>query len=640
MEIRILGIKYKNIREFNDLEISFHKESGESSNHHISLIQMPNGTGKTTTLNLIKYTLSGEMPSIDEIKSFASKDSDDGYFELRALIDKKYYAIRLILDYLNGECKFYTSQSKTEGGGREDGHNLPNEVKHILTAEFTKLFVFDGELSKKLLDKNDSAAKNAIEVIYHLDKLLTLNSSIDRIVSEIQKKKVSGVKGSQGLTQRKTVLKNLREVRNHLYDEKSKIMLYLEKKQTKLDELEKQKDNYIDIYEDAKNKKDEIIEEQNIISQSIIQDVKYILTSIRDPVQYSPFFNSGLNDLANNLIKLKLPQTTSTEFFKELAHSEICICGEPIDDIHKQNILNNASKYLSEDDILVMNSVKSSISDILPFEKIDDSISIVTENRDKLSELRQELDHLNTYFSADDKKKYDELDTKISECNEIMRECSIMLNMITTDTDTGGLDKEENIYLCEKAIQKLEDEIKEATQTVEFKTQAEKLKEINKNIREQANRKIKKQIIIESNQKITQLLNKDDILIDNIEDSIKIKDRDGVSQGQSLAIAYAYLATLFDDSNYKIPFVIDSPAGALDIEVRREVSSIIPKLYKQLIIFILSSERKGFIDGIESYEDIQYLTIYKNKDAAAISTHNEKDFFMNFQSEGDYVSAQ
>ena len=638
MDIRIIGFKYKNIREFDDLEISFHKEGGESNTHHISLIQMPNGTGKTTTLNLIKHTLSGKKPSSDEIESFASKDSNDGFFELRVIINEEYFAFRLTFDYLNNDCKFYTTESKIEGGGRSEGHNLPLDVKPILTKEFVSLFVFDGELSKKLLDKQDSAAKNAIEVIYHLDQLLALNSTIDRIILETQKKKESRVKGNQGLTQRKTVLKNLKQTKNDLYAQKDKIESYLEKKRTKLTELEKQRDDYFDKYDDAKEQKDQIIAAQKDLSQSIIKNVKTILTSIHDPLQYSPFFNSGLSDLANNLIKLKLPATTSAEFFKELAHSKICICGEPIDDIHKQNILDNASKYLSEDDILVMNAVKSSISDILPFEKMDNLITELSNERDEFDGLKQNLDYLNAYFSADDKQKYEELDAKIVKCGEVIRECNIMLNLITTDTDTEGMAKDDNIHLCEIAIRKLMDEIKEATQTVKFTNQSEKLKKINDSIRKQANSEIKEQIIIESNQKIIQLLNKDNILIEDIGQSIEIKGKSGVSQGQSLAIAYAYLATLFDDSNYRIPFVIDSPAGALDIEVRREVSSIIPKLYDQLIIFILSGEREGFIDGIESNKDIQYLTIYKDNDA--IHTHQNKDYFMSFQSEENYVSAQ
>ena len=643
MDIKLLKIKYKNIREFDDLEISFMNDDDQEHPYHISLIQMPNGTGKTTTIDLMRCAISGQKPL--KIKSFASKDKsiDEGFFEIHGYIDNQYYVFRLNFDFLNEECEFYTSRPNITGGGMQKGHNLPVGIKHIVDAAFTDLFIFDGELSKRLLKPEYSAAKDAIEVIYHLDKLSALNNEIDSIVQDRQKNKMSGVTSDQGLTQQKTRLKNLKITLENLDQGKSEIETHIKEQSDKLIGLESQKNAYYEKYKDAKKMRDDILAKKNETLQSIINNVDETLDIIRMPTQYSLFFYNELNDLGNNLVKLKLPKTISTEFFNELADSERCVCGELIDEIRKQNILKNAEAYLSDDDIAEMNSVKKSIKDIQNYINLSTHMEKLSTDHRRSNELRQELNFLEISFSDTDRKMYDTIKKEITRIKYKIENCSKTLLYLTTDDKIylEGLTEKDNIYLCNQAIDELTKRIDEATNTVNFSTQAKMLRSINDRIRNRANSDIKKQIIIESNQKIMQLLGTNEILIGDINNSLSIKDRDGVSQGQSLAIAYAYLATLFDDSSHKIPFVIDSPAGALDLEVRREVSNIIPKLYDQLVIFIISSEREGFIDGIEAYGDLQYVTVYKDRKDGHVCTNFDKDFFMNFHSEdANVISAQ
>ena len=146
--------------------------------------------------------------------------------------------------------------------------------------------------------------------------------------------------------------------------------------------------------------------------------------------------------------------------------------------------------------------------------------------------------------------------------------------------------------------------------------------------------KIKQYVVKKSNVRIEKLMKNKDALIDQIKGCIKIKNKEGISQGQSLAVAYSFLATLFEESPFTVPFIVDSPAGSLDIQVRREVSKLIPNLFNQFIVFIISSERDGFIDGIETFKEVQYYTIHKDpNDPEVTNLHNEKNYFMKFHSE-------
>jgi len=83
MDLKITGIRYENIREFENVELDFANGSNDNP-HHISLVQMPNGTGKTTTMNLIRTTLLGKEMDQDEVRSYQPSDFDaiEGAFEI------------------------------------------------------------------------------------------------------------------------------------------------------------------------------------------------------------------------------------------------------------------------------------------------------------------------------------------------------------------------------------------------------------------------------------------------------------------------------------------------------------------------------------------------------------------------------
>ena len=58
MKIKILGWEYENIRRIGKLNIDLNRPDG--SVYENTFIMMPNGTGKTTTLRLIRAMLTGE----------------------------------------------------------------------------------------------------------------------------------------------------------------------------------------------------------------------------------------------------------------------------------------------------------------------------------------------------------------------------------------------------------------------------------------------------------------------------------------------------------------------------------------------------------------------------------------------------
>ena len=82
--------------------------------HRISLIQMPNGTGKTTTLTLLRNALSGKMDQwVPTLKELAGKNSLAGIFVVNLMMDDRRLTIELRLDFIEETIRYRTTFGAT-----------------------------------------------------------------------------------------------------------------------------------------------------------------------------------------------------------------------------------------------------------------------------------------------------------------------------------------------------------------------------------------------------------------------------------------------------------------------------------------------------------------------------------------------
>ena len=81
--IKVAGWRAEGLR-CPDHQVSFLKDKDGQDIYPVSLIQMPNGTGKTTTLELLRAALSGDALtgkgsaqewSVDKVQSFQKRNS-------------------------------------------------------------------------------------------------------------------------------------------------------------------------------------------------------------------------------------------------------------------------------------------------------------------------------------------------------------------------------------------------------------------------------------------------------------------------------------------------------------------------------------------------------------------------------------
>lgn len=631
MKMSILEIEYKNIRKISELKLSFVDANGKSIKNNF--VMMANGTGKTTTMELIKGLMDGSAAdwSAKKIKTFAptTSHSDVGVFSIAVKFDERQYKYFLYMNYKTGTANIKTTT--TTLGGMEDGRHLPDALKGIFTPEFVRRFVFDGEQAEKTMDSSSNEAEETIRYLYRLDELDEIIATNQRILSEIQD--AEGSKGS------KSSLSNLRTRQEGVKTTISKLQkraAHLRKGIKTFEDERKEKITQRDAldknYETLNQEKQEILNLQQHNKDSIDAQISEIIRLSKSPYLISQEFCDRMYGLGSSMTKLKLPKTISKDFFVELAHAKDCICGRCIGKSEKKTILENAEKYLGSDQQSVLNAIKSSLMACSYDSSLSDAFT-------ELSKLREEANRLQTRLNTNAEKllkaggeEAAKLKARTDELEKYIAVSKYQLDIIESkDENNEELTEDNNLYKAQLLYKDYEHKIASATRTNAALYRKEVVESLVFAIKEQATAELKKEIIRKANEKIQKVITDDFIEIDNIDRYIKLKERSGASQGQTLGIAYCFLGTLFEDSELEFPFIIDSPTGSMDFDKREAVADIIPKVFNQMISFVQSAEVKRFADRFYDNPDAQYLTIVVSPSSGMVEVHEGIDFFDSYQ---------
>lgn len=633
MKMSILELEYKNIRKISSLQISFRNDTGGVIKNNF--VMMANGTGKTTTMTLIKGLLDGSAKNwpVDYVKSFAptTTTDDKGEFSITVKFDEKQYKYFLSLDYVNGIAKIETQAPPK---GRETGLLLPTAIKGIFTPEFVSRFVFDGEQAKKSMDRTSNEADETIRYLYRLDELDEILAMNMNILTEIQNAE-GGSTGTRGSLS--NLCSRQKKVRDHIAS--------LEKKQKQLNgdiarfsqekiEKEKQRQELDKNYEALNKEKNEVIAEQEKNRGNVDVKITEIVSLVKTPYLVSGGLCNRMYEFGDAMKKLKLPKSSSKDFFTELAYAEKCVCDRCIGEKERDAILKNAERYLGSDHQAVLNNIKS----VLMGSTYDERLVAAFE---ELGKLQEQKTRLNARFADVEDKlikaggpQAEQLQSEIEVLIGQISSAQTQLEIIESkDEDDETLTEENNLHKARRADAEYEAKIASTTKTNAALRKKNVVQDLVNEIKTQATAALKEEIIKKANDKISRVIKDDYIEIESIDGYIKLKDREGASDGQTLSIGYCFLGTLFEEAELEFPFVIDSPTGKMDFDKRQAVADIIPVVFNQMIAFVQSAEVKCFADRFYKNTDTQYLTIVASKDTEEIAIHKGIAFFDSYQRE-------
>lgn len=589
----------------------------------ISLIQMPNGTGKTTTLQLLNTTLSGSAKYWDAEKVLDYRRNQDnrthGQFKVTLLVDGNPLSVELILNFETGKAT-YKSTSPGSGGVVERW-SVPPSVNRFLRPEFLSLFIFDGEFAGKMLDEGLAEADRVVDTlcqIYLLDEIAEFADSY----WEKSAKKVS--------TRTHSGLAKLRSSRNKLVKRKESVEAALaganieEAKLTaEIKELNQRINTRLSTVEATRQSHQNAELDRERAIGKVNEKCLRLLQDLRLPQSLHPKLAAQLKELRNNLDKLKLPENTSAQFFRELVSDTECICGRPMDAEAIERIEERASHYLDDDYAGVMNPIKAEIEEFAELaehsdgdvgftrvERLSSELSGAVRQK-KLAEQQVRTPKLQLINAGDEELKnwQEALEGK----EDTLAEVKDLIDSIEGRGDSEmDLDQPTSLRLIEKLLKDKNKQISEITKTVRLRKQTQFIRNLLSEAALRARQRIKKELLLECNKRLATILANDPLKIESIDRSIRLFEQHGASTGQTLSIGYTFLMSVLARGKNDFPLIVDSPAGPIDEGVRRRIGNLLPKLCTQFVGFTINTERAGFVDSLETQaKDIAFLTLFR-----------------------------
>ena len=162
LKVRIQSLHWKNIRSFDKLDAP--ELDGEIHNSFPTdggiYLQMPNNTGKTTTLNLLRSVFTGKIPEeTNEWRRIIGAEDTEAVlnvpseFSARLQINDESFRIKLLLDHEGGDHRFFTAGPR----GDQQGWHPPSAFRRAFEGrrELVELFIFDAETAREMRKKTN-----------------------------------------------------------------------------------------------------------------------------------------------------------------------------------------------------------------------------------------------------------------------------------------------------------------------------------------------------------------------------------------------------------------------------------------------------------------------------------------------------
>jgi len=335
----------------------------DSPDSRIAFIQMPNGTGKTTTYNLIEFAFDKRQPEqIADLQFDLTKKAitvsqwisglprksnplDKGVFEVYCEFDSKALIIHLDFDFgVNKVIKTYTygGQPKLKFVA------LNSKVKHMIKSGITSFMMLDGERAAAFLNESQHDAGNAIANIHQLDILDAVRWHVGDYFTTAMEQTTKKAARKQEITNATNKRAKAEQNWNKLKQNKREIEGKIKAANKKLEDAIQTKDA-LGAGDSARSAEIQHLREeinQHKTSWHTEQDNQ--IPMICDKVlAFSSGFGPELQSLRDNLEKNKLPESAGKEWFIELSEQTKCVCGRVIEATEKSHIRNHSSEYLS-----------------------------------------------------------------------------------------------------------------------------------------------------------------------------------------------------------------------------------------------------------------------------------------------------
>jgi len=614
MKLNLLGWKCEGLRcpDFN-IQLDYNESSSAT------FLQMPNGTGKTTTLGLLKRSLYKHDFKSTEIEQYKAKNSEykkEGLFQAKFSVEGKIFYTTIKFDF---EKKTYNYLSSlTDEGGQLSDFKLPEEIENIVDKELVDLLFVDLELDVKPMFRSHQTG--AQEAIRKFCKINLLKNIINDFEEYKNKKRKENVKSGNIQTEINTEETRINKILNKIIEVEKKVeeyKNYLNETENEYTEGKRRLDEILENDAQHKNKIKEYENRRDNIKSKYDEILIKNFESIKTVGTYENTLKIEVNKFVNDLDEMGLPEEEVRIFFDKILKKENCICGELLTAEKIKIIEKEMNSFISIKEAGIITAIKAIVNEnINKKEPVDLKL-----NSKKIQEYKQELDALNENIKLiRDRALKDDMDLSkkidsLEENRAIKRE---FLDKTINQEWKAKHNEENTESLISLKEQKkiVEKKLAELSGTRDIEEKVLKLTEIIEEAMKAAENQISKEITIECNKKINIMLTKNPIFINSIEKNIVLDGQLEGSTGQEARIGIIFLLTILERSTIQFPLIVDTPVKGMDNAAKRRTAHFISELKSQFLCFVIDSDKPNFTDEFYNLnkQNSNFITAFRRSD--------------------------
>ncbi len=648
-------MKLHNFRQFKgDTEISFSTDKSKN----VTVIIGNNGAGKTTLLQAFNWCLYGQVklehPEELITKEIISKIGIGEKERVEVSLEfehlNKIYTCRSFIDYIrnsNGniqkldEDRIFTISDSETGETRK---TTQNAIREIFPSDLSTYFLFDGERMQDLVDNQRIGKKdlsNAVKNLLGLDVLENAKYHLSKAKKEFETEFVSD--SSSRLSQINEELKLIDERIEEESLNKEKYeneLIELEKKQSKVNEILKSNAGLKEL----QNKRIEYAKMMERI-ESDIERKKTDIFKTFGTASVSYFLGSTFDILREKIKKSDLSDKAiegiNANAINHILKSGECICGCN---------LNNNPTAIAKLEKLRSYLPPESYSILLKGLEVNMNHAIDNNSKyyenfnrmyDEYNNLINQKDIYTNKINDNEKLIADVGDRDLSKYND---EYIQLRNLIASKNQAIGSCKNQ-IDVLKQTQRNREDERSRITvssninDAVQFKVDiCEKLINEMTTRLNKKEKEVKNDLQDKTSELLSKMLNSDKTIF--IEDDYNFNVADEyktttLSEGEKIVTSFAFVGSIIsiakefiskekndslgisDDDRFTL--VMDAPFAKLDLSHRQNVTSLIPTLTDQIILFSADSQWDGVVeDALKGRIGLMY-NIDKNGTTSSIS---------------------
>jgi DNA sulfur modification protein DndD len=614
MKLNLLGWKCEGLRcpDFN-IQLDYNESSSAT------FLQMPNGTGKTTTLRLLKRSLYKHDFKSTEIEQFQAKNNEykkEGLFQAKFSVEGKIFYTTIKFDF---EKKTYNYLSSlTDEGGQLSDFKLPEEIENIVDKELVDLLFVDLEQDVKPMFRSHQTG--AQEAIRKFCKINLLKNIINDFEEYKNKKRKENIKSGNIQTEINTEETRLNKILNKIIEVEKKVeeyKNYLNETENEYIEGKRRLDEILENDTQHKNKIKEYENRKDNIKSKYDEILIKNFESIKTVGTYENALKTEVIKFVNDLDEMGLPEEEVRIFFDKILKKENCICGELLTTEKIKIIQKEMNSFISIKEAGIITAIKAIVNEnINKKEPVDLNL-----NSKKIQEYKQELDALNENIKLiRDRALKDDFDLSkkiesLGENRAIKRE---FLDKTINQEWKAKHNEENTESLISLKEQKkiVEKKLAELSGTRDIEEKVLKLTEIIEEAMKAAENQISKEITLECNKKINIMLTKNPIFINSIEKNIVLDGQLEGSTGQEARIGIIFLLTILERSTIQFPLIVDTPVKGMDNAAKRRTAHFISELKSQFLCFVIDSDKPNFTDEFYNLnkQNSNFITAFRRSD--------------------------